>query len=224
MSPAWTGRRIVRPALAMPRWIAWRIHQVAYVENLKPLRQSNFSTAWMRPRLPSCTRSRSGMPDAWYASRSTRRDAGSTARTGAGRPRPRGRASGGLASPYGVRPLLTVSRVSRAALPGFDVLGEAGFVVLGQQLVPTDVFQIQANEVLVVPFCAVSYSCHSCLPRGLRVGRSGRSTAVLNQNDGGIVLVPEPAGEFNVLGTGPLLCPISGPASHRNRSSAPHKA
>ena len=51
-------------------------------------------------------------------------------------------------------------------LAGLDVLGEAGFVVLGQQLVPTDVFQIQANEVLVVPFCAVSYSCHSCLPRG----------------------------------------------------------
>ncbi len=50
----------------MPRWIAWRIHQVAYVENLKPLRQSNLSTAWMRPRLPSCTMSSSGRPELWY--------------------------------------------------------------------------------------------------------------------------------------------------------------
>ena len=25
----WTGRRIVRPLSAMPRWIAWRIHSVA---------------------------------------------------------------------------------------------------------------------------------------------------------------------------------------------------
>ena len=28
-SPAWTGRRMVRPELAMPRVMAWRIHQVA---------------------------------------------------------------------------------------------------------------------------------------------------------------------------------------------------
>ena len=57
---------MVRPVLAMPRVIAWRIHHVAYVENLKPLRQSNFSTACIRPRLPSWIRSRSGRPDAWY--------------------------------------------------------------------------------------------------------------------------------------------------------------
>ena len=56
----------MRPVLAMPRVMAWRIHQVAYVENLKPLRQSNFSTACMSPRLPSWMRSRSGRPDAWY--------------------------------------------------------------------------------------------------------------------------------------------------------------
>jgi len=64
VSPACTGRRIVRPVLAMPRVIAWRIHQVAYVENLKPLRQSNFSTACMSPRFPSWIRSRSGRPEA----------------------------------------------------------------------------------------------------------------------------------------------------------------
>ncbi len=29
MSPAWTGRRMTRPVLAMPREMAWRIHQVA---------------------------------------------------------------------------------------------------------------------------------------------------------------------------------------------------
>ena len=29
VSPAWTGRRMVRPVLAMPRVMAWRIHHVA---------------------------------------------------------------------------------------------------------------------------------------------------------------------------------------------------
>ena len=33
-----TGMRIVRAWSAMARVIAWRIHHVAYVENLKPLR------------------------------------------------------------------------------------------------------------------------------------------------------------------------------------------
>ena len=32
-----TGMRIVRAWSAMARVMAWRIHQVAYVENLKPL-------------------------------------------------------------------------------------------------------------------------------------------------------------------------------------------
>ena len=32
-----TGMRIVRAWSAIARVIAWRIHQVAYVENLKPL-------------------------------------------------------------------------------------------------------------------------------------------------------------------------------------------
>jgi hypothetical protein len=35
--------------LATARCTDWRIHQVAYVENLNPRRQSNFSTARLRP-------------------------------------------------------------------------------------------------------------------------------------------------------------------------------
>ena len=50
-------------------------------------------------------------------------------------------------------------------LAGLDVLGEAGLVVLRQQLVPTDVFQIEPNEILIVPFGAVSYSSHGAFPR-----------------------------------------------------------
>ena len=37
-STTWTGMRIVRPLSASARATAWRIHHVAYVENLKPLR------------------------------------------------------------------------------------------------------------------------------------------------------------------------------------------
>ena len=54
-------------------------------------------------------------------------------------------------------------------LARLDVLGEAGLVVLGQQLVPTDVFEIEPNEILIVAFGAVSYSSHGAFPRvGLR--------------------------------------------------------
>src|SRR3954451_10554076 len=38
--------------------MAWRIHHVAYVENLYPRRYSNLSTAFIRPMLPSWIRSR----------------------------------------------------------------------------------------------------------------------------------------------------------------------
>ena len=41
--------RIVRLLSAIARVMAWRIHHVAYVENLNPLRQSNFSAARTRP-------------------------------------------------------------------------------------------------------------------------------------------------------------------------------
>ena len=60
-----TGIRIVRDLFATPRWTAWRIHQVAYVENLKPRRQSNFSTARIRPMIPSWIRSSSESPWPW---------------------------------------------------------------------------------------------------------------------------------------------------------------
>jgi len=33
--------------------MAWRIHHVAYVENLYPRRYSNLSTAFIRPMFPS---------------------------------------------------------------------------------------------------------------------------------------------------------------------------
>ena len=36
VSTMWTGMRIVRAWSAMARVMAWRIHHVAYVENLKP--------------------------------------------------------------------------------------------------------------------------------------------------------------------------------------------
>ena len=54
--------RIVRPLSAIARATAWRIHQVAYVENLYPLRQSNFSAARTSPIVPSWIRSRNGSP------------------------------------------------------------------------------------------------------------------------------------------------------------------
>ena len=64
---SWTcvGTRIVRDRFDTARWQAWRIHHVAYVENLKPRRQSNFSTARLRPMMPSWIRSFSGTPWPW---------------------------------------------------------------------------------------------------------------------------------------------------------------
>src|SRR6266487_253483 len=58
--------RVVRGLWATPRCTAWRIHHVAYVENLNPRRQSNFSTARMRPMIPSWIRSSREMPWPWY--------------------------------------------------------------------------------------------------------------------------------------------------------------
>ena len=46
----------------MERVIACLIHHVAYVENLYPFLQSNLSTALIRPRFPSCIRSRNSIP------------------------------------------------------------------------------------------------------------------------------------------------------------------
>ena len=61
-STTWTGTRIVRAWFATARWTDCRIHQVAYVENLNPRRQSNFSTARLSPSVPSWMRSRNGTP------------------------------------------------------------------------------------------------------------------------------------------------------------------
>ncbi len=61
-----TGTRMVRAWSEMERVMACRIHQVAYVENLYPLRYSNFSTALMSPMLPSCTRSKKCRPRLVY--------------------------------------------------------------------------------------------------------------------------------------------------------------
>ncbi len=63
-SPTCTGILIVRPLSVRPRATACRIHQVAYVENLNPLRWSNFSAARTRPIVPSWIRSRKGSP--WF--------------------------------------------------------------------------------------------------------------------------------------------------------------
>jgi hypothetical protein len=52
VSIMWTGMRIVRAWSAMRRVMAWRIHHVAYVENLYPRRCSNFSTAFMQADVP----------------------------------------------------------------------------------------------------------------------------------------------------------------------------
>ena len=61
-STTWTGMRIVRDLSASARATAWRIHHVAYVEKRNPLHGSNFSTARIRPSVPSWMRSRNGSP------------------------------------------------------------------------------------------------------------------------------------------------------------------
>src|SRR5260221_519988 len=48
------------------RMIGWRMHQVAYVENLWPRRYSNLSTAFIRPMLPSWIRSGNCSPRLVY--------------------------------------------------------------------------------------------------------------------------------------------------------------
>ena len=53
---------MVRPLSATARCTACLIHHVAYVENLQPRSGSNFSTAFIRPMLPSWIRSSKGSP------------------------------------------------------------------------------------------------------------------------------------------------------------------
>src|SRR5918995_277652 len=62
LSPMCTGTLMVRPLSATARCTACLTHQVAYVENLQPRSGSNFSTAFIRPMLPSWMRSSKGSP------------------------------------------------------------------------------------------------------------------------------------------------------------------
>ena len=56
-----TGMRIVRAWSAMARVMAWRIHHVAYVENLNPSEVELLHRA-DQAELPSWIRSRNSMP------------------------------------------------------------------------------------------------------------------------------------------------------------------
>ena len=135
----------------MPRVIAWRIHHVAYVENLKPLRQSNFSTACIRPRLPSWIRSSSGRPDAWYffaIDTTSRRFDCTNVRWASSPSRAPRRSSRFLA---GVRPLAPASSCSRGSVATLDLLRQANLVVLGEQRVLPDVGQVEPDEIFFVP-------------------------------------------------------------------------
>src|SRR5215210_744711 len=65
-STTWAGRRTVRALSATARVTAWRIHHVAYVEKRLPISGSNFSTARIRPALPSWIRSSKSTPRPLY--------------------------------------------------------------------------------------------------------------------------------------------------------------
>jgi hypothetical protein len=52
------GILMIRARFAIPLSMDSRTHQLAYVENLHPFRQSNFSAARISPRIPSWIRSR----------------------------------------------------------------------------------------------------------------------------------------------------------------------
>ena len=147
-SPACTGSLTVLPVLAMPLVMAWRIHQVAYVENLNPLRQSNFSTACMRPRLPSCTRSSRGSSAAWYflAMDTTSRRLALTNVSAASSPSRTSRRSSRLRDGVSVLP---AGNLDSSLAARFDGLREPCLVVFGEQGVLTDVVQVEADQVLL---------------------------------------------------------------------------
>ena len=145
----------MRPVLAMPRVMAWRIHHVAYVENLKPLRQSNFSTACIRPRLPSWMRSSSGRPEAWYflAIDTTRRRFDCTKVRSASSPARDWPTQLALA---GRREVLAAGlELGAGGVARLDGLGQADLVVLGEQRVLPDVGEVEADEVFLVSFNAL---------------------------------------------------------------------
>src|SRR5215211_8863446 len=65
-STTWAGSRTVRAWSAMARVTACLIHQVAYVEKRLPISGSNFSTALIKPALPSWIKSSKGTPRPRY--------------------------------------------------------------------------------------------------------------------------------------------------------------
>ena len=56
---------------------------------------------------------------------------------------------------FRVRLLVAVVQATARLDPGFDLLGEARFVVLGQQRVLTDVREVEADEVFLVALDAL---------------------------------------------------------------------
>ena len=118
------------------------------MENLKPLRQSNFSTAWIRPRLPSWTRSSRGSSAAWYflAMDTTRRRLALTNVSAASSPSRIRRRSSRLRA--GVIPSAR-GELGPGLAAGLDGLGQAGLVVLGEQGMLADVVQVEADQVLL---------------------------------------------------------------------------
>ena len=158
---------MVRLPSTMPRLMAWRIHQVAYVENLKPFRQSNFSTACMSPRLPSCTRSSSGtfdrlilLGDRHHESEVAVDEGFDRSVAGCGRP-----AELPLASHGEVRPVRQFDPRCAALL---GRLGQPDLVVLAQQCVASDVVEVEADKVLV------RATGHACWALALVSGSPGR--------------------------------------------------
>ncbi len=143
------------------------------MENLKPLRQSNFSTVCMSPRLPSCTRSSSGRSAAWYflAIDTTRRrlplvnvcTAASPARTIRCSSRHVGRADPSQ------RCKLRVGVAS-----GLDHLGQPDLVVFSEQGVAADVAEVQTDQILVWRLHSLVRQWHPFLKA--RPERSGRQS------------------------------------------------
>ena len=144
--------------LAIPREIDWRIHQVAYVENLKPLRQSNFVTACIRPRFPSWIRSRReagrlvALGDRHHESQ-VRLHEGALGLT-AGTDLAPERAAGGRGR--------LLERLELSALllcPSRCSSREPLLIVFREQRVAADVGQVDANEILIIAAGARAAYC-----------------------------------------------------------------
>ena len=122
---------------------------------MKPLRQSNFSTACMRPRFPSWMRSRRGSPDAWYflAIDTTRRRFDWTKVCWACSPVWIFRLNSRRLA--GVRSLTFVGQVELGGAAPLDGLGQADLVVLREQRVLADIGQVEPDQILLVALDAL---------------------------------------------------------------------